>query len=1412
MPSLRSRSAKSPQKKEKAGEKKTEPRKKPVVVLRRIDSDKDKAEEGRQTRSARRSVTSQRDENDTTENEIIHSTRSSSRRSRGAAVSPVAGPSRASTRIQERKSRSTSAGTKPDQRSSRQATTTRTKKGDLPAPPPVVEKEKVVPKKTSRPRKKINLGNTDESPTPTAPNISVAAIPAQNTERSSPTLQNERGPSSSFPQVPSTSSSTQSTQSSSSSSESTQGPSSLQNNLESRTATSEVSSGSTTSSSSSVVIALPRIDLFPLLTDSRVVQKQKHKDLPRHLQSIMSKVFHEVQEEDASMSKLYSRVEKLYNCAEVYGVDFFVDRYHATFVHNLWMMTTSPVVFKSSLPANKFAIQIWEFLEYCFVRLGWEMETETGDRNKQKGILMKRPKSSRYEPAAHYAVKLFTKTQGDQNPTSRQCQLKFLETLVRTTSEANNTNFLKYIADTVSHSVTIRLKDKSIQCRLKAISTLSYFTRLTTIDTRDIIKEIKFYTRYDPSVEVRKLGTTVLAATNMKLRFFYDQAFDKSLSVRYEAFKAFVVEQDGILVRDMGQLNPEKLCKVIVWGMEYSDTRCSDLMTTKILLSWLRKCCNNELPTFLARLDAYEHMKAVMKILHKMLTEEIVETLDLSFIESTVADVLKNDYKNLNIEAMVGWQVLCSISQRIPSLVPKVIPEVTKILDIVKSLHQCAILESSAAEKENRSEDITPVICLTVALQLIKFVTFEEGNRRHFVKLLQEVLLDPLLDEKPLVVQAVHTLHAYVQEDEYKDIIMSIFQDVFDPKSDNVQFNGTQSRGEINEDADADVEMAEEIELNRGGDFEEVFQNITAEESEVPPPQPEIVLPKPLTTYQIAKLREQLCDLKSHRLDLQNQKDALLKEKRFIDAIPLNQKISVVSQQELEMDQQLQEALSTNAMRTALETNPSVAIVTSPPINNNNSINARVSLAQSVVENDESVDQNDGEKTEDEDEEDNDNNNASGIINTVEQGLVKGLCMINAHMDLIGKVDAFVRNIYENHLAKFLLETDVSIHLNVLKFLTKIALADKRELRKVTRVLIRTLQEPGDKSELMHVSYQSLVDLVVSYDYKDFILTDDEKLEEGHLHPYKDDYTELLRDYLGDKTIEYESATVQDVQKLFTKMFSDKFKNEPKLSQDERNVLNTTKHQGLLKLLIRGRIRDPKVISSVLELWVNYDYIGTPVLRDLDHALKLLSTFEWWGKDTMQAEDGNTNIQMHVLAESLAEAVMHLSQEQRDSVTDDVIEKFVTYILGFLDTNDEELMKYLTGLFLDTIHLKPSRSYNDALVKCAMIVPLKSHEAAIAVVNSINEINESLKHHPPTTSVGNLKAIIKKFVAKIKRVFGNDVVANIRDNYSNSTSDPEDVNIFGDDEEEDQNQGNDEAEEEELKALISDTEDQDVLM
>jgi len=126
--------------------------------------------------------------------------------------------------------------------------------------------------------------------------------------------------------------------------------------------------------------------------------------------------------------------------------------------------------------------------------------------------------------------------------------------------------------------------------------------------------------------------------------------------------------------------------------------------------------------------------------------------------------------------------------------------------------------------------------------------------RRRFVKLLQHVLLDPLLDEKPLVVQAVQTLHSQAS-DEYDDIIMEIFQEIFDPKSDlNNQTSHVMEGDEHGEGADDDDMMADDIEVNRAAEMEgeEMLQTSNIEE----PPQG--VQPKPMSQYQLTKLREQV--------------------------------------------------------------------------------------------------------------------------------------------------------------------------------------------------------------------------------------------------------------------------------------------------------------------------------------------------------------------------------------------------------------------------------------------------------------------------------------------------------------------------------------------------------------------------
>ena len=160
----------------------------------------------------------------------------------------------------------------------------------------------------------------------------------------------------------------------------------------------------------------------------------------------------------------------------------------------------------------------------------------------------------------------------DPNSFTRHHQLQLMHSLVQQASSSNNNHLLHHVYKYASKYLLIRLKDKSSSCRALAMSTLSFLLQLPTAD-ETLKKELKYFTRYDPSVEVRRIGTRAAGGVErLKLRFFYDQAFDRNMNVRVEAFRAMGVMKDGgLLVRDMSQLSGDKLCRLVLWGTLYSD-------------------------------------------------------------------------------------------------------------------------------------------------------------------------------------------------------------------------------------------------------------------------------------------------------------------------------------------------------------------------------------------------------------------------------------------------------------------------------------------------------------------------------------------------------------------------------------------------------------------------------------------------------------------------------------------------------------------------------------------------------------------------------------------------------------------------------------------------------------------------
>lgn len=99
------------------------------------------------------------------------------------------------------------------------------------------------------------------------------------------------------------------------------------------------------------------------------------------------------------------------------------------------------------------------------------------------------------------------------------------------------------------------------------------------------------------------------------------------------------------------------------------------------------------------------------------------------------------------------------------------------IFRIITSIH----IEHRNARHEDRDEDGTLLICLTYMVTIVLAIGLEEANRRDLGEILREILLDPVLDEAPVIKMGVDALFKILDKHAFADKMMEIFQAVFEP-------------------------------------------------------------------------------------------------------------------------------------------------------------------------------------------------------------------------------------------------------------------------------------------------------------------------------------------------------------------------------------------------------------------------------------------------------------------------------------------------------------------------------------------------------------------------------------------------------------------------------------------------------
>lgn len=177
--------------------------------------------------------------------------------------------------------------------------------------------------------------------------------------------------------------------------------------------------------------------------------------------------------------------------------------------------------------------------------------------------------------------------------------------------------------------------------------------------------------------------------------------------------------------------------------------------------------------------------------------------------------------------------------------------------------------------------------------------------------------------------------------------------------------------------------------------------------------------------------------------------------------------------------------------------------------------------------------------------------------------------------------------------------------------------------------------------------------------------------------------TKHMNNVIPELCTDYTHCTPEIMEKFVMELLTVRFPPlTDRMNQTEINILNTSKNVGLLKLVVRGRLRDPVILARILCLWANQDYAGTAVLRDLEHVLKLYDTFEWWGvggdgvveEIEGELEEGGVRggVMMRVLGVAVGEgAIMLCSEGGGGKEWEEVVLKFVGYFASFLKGEDQ---------------------------------------------------------------------------------------------------------------------------------------------
>jgi len=557
-----------------------------------------------------------------------------------------------------------------------------------------------------------------------------------------------------------------------------------------------------------------------------------------------------------------------------------------------------------------------------------------------------------------------------------------------------------------------RIRDKHGPVREISAALMKYFT-----GDKSVVKDLKYFARYDPSPDVKKIAIRSLTdGPGIKPIFFSEHAFDTSSTVRGEAFSI-------LINKPITQLHPGMRCKVLMWGL-MADPRIQKTVVQKVIPAWIGQCNDNPIE-FLRAVDVgTQDFSVSQTILRHVYSNDFTETfdsIDLGFLnEEKIIPV-----KDLSIESTMFWIFLIKRFSKLKYHADKLLPTFDVMMKYIKEIIHAIHVEHDEAVAMDRDEDGALLLCLVNVLPICIYIGLEEGNRRLFEKQLKEILLDAALDDVVLVKEGVRLMKIVVDANAFADKMSGIFQETFEPGEEQRSRRNRSSRQSRSRLSDGETPVAAAA----------VSKSVEQEPSEiVEPMDSDSVHPEepqgipPMSETEKKEIKEKVCNLAIQRLRLEANKNKEANAQNYLEAHRLQSKMDEIDKEVNELNAKLQAA-----EKYSLE-NPgrpqSMPLDQLPgPSSANSGRRARRAASliseMSIADTDDPINRQGRNKSMD-DLMEEDGAPASQANTTLTdnrvalsgENILKGFVMLGEFLTLHPKLTPFVRQLYENFLTK----------------------------------------------------------------------------------------------------------------------------------------------------------------------------------------------------------------------------------------------------------------------------------------------------------------------------------------------------------------------------------------------------------